>query len=134
MCFLFTSIGILSFHLNSRVRQIGGVSTNERTRVIDAVREVLRYTDKDHLPVLLDRKMPTGPMNRVADNALAKKLLGWEPKVKFVDGLRATIDWYYGTQDRKEVASTLHHMLTERSPSGRRSADHGGIDHEQQVQ
>jgi hypothetical protein len=26
MCFLFTSIGILSFHLNSRVRQIGGVS------------------------------------------------------------------------------------------------------------
>jgi hypothetical protein len=26
MCFLFTSIGILSFHLNSRVRQIGGAS------------------------------------------------------------------------------------------------------------
>src|ERR1700736_4302029 len=26
MCFLFASIGILSFHLNSRVRQIGGAS------------------------------------------------------------------------------------------------------------
>ena len=26
------------------------LGTNERTRVIDAVREVLRYTDKDHLP------------------------------------------------------------------------------------
>jgi hypothetical protein len=28
MCFLFTSIGILSFHLNSRVRQIGGASNH----------------------------------------------------------------------------------------------------------
>ena len=32
-------------------------------------------------------EMPTGPLNRVADNALAKKLLGWEPKVMFMDGL-----------------------------------------------
>src|ERR1700760_3616319 len=30
MCFLFASIGILSFHLNSRVRQIGGVSFRQR--------------------------------------------------------------------------------------------------------
>jgi transposase len=30
MCFLFTSIGILSFHLNSRVRQIGGASQRWR--------------------------------------------------------------------------------------------------------
>ena len=90
------------------------LGTNERTRVIDAVREVLRYTGKDHLPVLLDRKMPTGPMNRVADNALAKKLLGWEPKMAFRDGLRKTMDWYAATHQQEKVRGVLEKMLTAR--------------------
>jgi hypothetical protein len=30
--------------------------------------------------------MPTGPLNRVAENKLAKKLFGWEPKVPFIKG------------------------------------------------
>jgi len=46
--------------------------------------------------------MPTGPLNRVADNALAKKLLKWEPKVAFKDGLKRTIDWYFQTKDPKK--------------------------------
>ncbi len=91
------------------------LGTMERTRVIDAVREVLRYTGKEHLQIELQRDMPTGPLNRVADNSLAKKLLGWEPKVKFREGLRATIDWYYSIQDRDKVAALLDHLLTERS-------------------
>jgi hypothetical protein len=35
--------------------------------------------------------------------------------VKFMNGLRATIDWYYSTNDRVKVASLLDHLLTERS-------------------
>lgn len=68
------------------------LGTRERTRVLDAVREVLRYTGKEHLKVSLDRSMPTGPMHRVADPTLAKKLLDWEPKVPFLDacGRRST--------------------------------------------
>ena len=58
--------------------------------------------------------MPTGPLNRVADNSLAKELLGWEPKVKFADGLRRTIDWYFSTKDRDELRAILEHSLTER--------------------
>jgi nucleoside-diphosphate-sugar epimerase len=91
------------------------LGTMERTRVIDAVREVLRYTGKEYLRIELHPEMPTGPLNRVADNSLAKKLLGWEPKVKFSDGLRATIDWYYSTNERDKVAATLDQLLTERS-------------------
>ena len=90
------------------------LGTLERTRVIDAVMEVLRYTGKEHLRIELHPEMPTGPINRVADNSLAKKLLGWEPKVKFIDGLHATIDWYYSTKDREHVQATLNQMLTER--------------------
>jgi nucleoside-diphosphate-sugar epimerase len=90
------------------------LGTMERTRVIDAVREVLRCTGKDHLRIELQPEMPTGPLNRVADNSLAKRLLDWEPRVTFMDGLHRTIDWYFSSKDRGLVASGLATKLTER--------------------
>src|SRR3989441_1522352 len=89
------------------------LGTMERTRVIDAVHEVLQYTGHK-ARIELRPDMPTGPLNRVADNALARKLLGWEPQVKFIDGLHRTIDWYFATRDREEVKEQLDHRLTER--------------------
>ncbi len=94
------------------------LGTTERTRVIDAVREVLRYTGHN-ARIELHPEMPTGPMNRVADNSLAKELLGWEPKVLFMDGLRKTIDWYFATKNPAEVAATLNVKLTERQVAAR---------------
>ncbi|HKZ87479.1 MAG TPA: NAD-dependent epimerase/dehydratase family protein [Anaerolineae bacterium] len=90
------------------------LGTMERIRVIDAVGEVLRYTGKEYLPIQLQPNMPTGPMNRVADNSLARRLLGWVPQVQFFDGLHRTIDWYYATKDRERVAATLNHRLAQR--------------------
>jgi nucleoside-diphosphate-sugar epimerase len=89
------------------------LGTMERTRVIDAVREVQRSTGRN-ARIELHPEMPTGPLNRVADNALARKLLGWEPQMKFMDGLHRTIDWYFATKDPVQVQATLDHMLTGR--------------------
>ena len=89
------------------------LGTMERTRVIDAAREVLRYTGHD-AEIELHPEMPTGPLNRVADNTLARTLLGWEPQVKFMDGLHRTIDWYFTSKGRQAVASDLATRLTER--------------------
>ena len=89
------------------------LGTMERVRVIDAVRLVLEYTGHK-AEIKLRPNMPTGPLNRVADNSLAKKLLGWEPKVPFREGLRRTIEWYFKTKDRQLVRATLNRMLTER--------------------
>jgi nucleoside-diphosphate-sugar epimerase len=89
------------------------LGTEERTRVIDAVREVLRYTGHEAEIKLLPH-MPTGPLNRVASNQLAKDLLGWEPKMKFMDGLHRTIDWYFGSRQPEVVSGYLEEMLTER--------------------
>jgi nucleoside-diphosphate-sugar epimerase len=89
------------------------IGTTERTRVIDAAKEVLSYTGSD-ADIRLLPDMPTGPLNRVADNSLAKQLLGWEPEVKFMDGLHRTIDWYFSTRDRDEVRADLARRLTER--------------------
>jgi nucleoside-diphosphate-sugar epimerase len=89
------------------------LGTMERIKVIDAVNEVLRYT-AHKAKIELHPEMPTGPYNRVADNSLARKLLGWEPKVKFIDGLHKTIDWYFANKKREEVAKKLDVLLTER--------------------
>jgi len=89
------------------------LGTMERTRVIDAVKEVLRYTGFE-AEIELHPEMPTGPLNRVADNSLAKKLLDWEPEVKFMDGLHRTIDWYFSSKDREQVGRIFERMLTER--------------------
>jgi nucleoside-diphosphate-sugar epimerase len=59
-------------------------------------------------------EMPTGPVNRVADNALAKQLLGWQPKTTFRDGLKKTMEWYFATKQREEVRDVLEKMLTAR--------------------
>jgi nucleoside-diphosphate-sugar epimerase len=53
-------------------------------------------------------------MNPVADNHLAKELLGWEPEVPFVDGLHRTIDWCFPTKDYAVVAERLDTALIER--------------------
>jgi nucleoside-diphosphate-sugar epimerase len=89
------------------------LGTEERTRVIDAVTEVLRYTGHQAEIEFLPH-MPTGPLNRVASNRLARQLLGWEPQVRFIDGLHRTIDWYFSTRERQEVGGYLAAMLTER--------------------
>jgi nucleoside-diphosphate-sugar epimerase len=89
------------------------LGTEERTRVIDAVREVLRYTGH-RAQIKLLPQMPTGPVNRVASNQLARKLLGWQPQVKFMDGLHRTLDWYFRTKEREAVSGYLSGLLTER--------------------
>lgn len=89
------------------------LGTMEGVRVIDAVKEILRYTGHK-AEIVFRPDMPTGPMNRVADNSLARKLLGWEPRVPFIEGLHRTIDWYFTSKDREQVKTLLDRMLVER--------------------
>ncbi len=89
------------------------LGTMERVRVLDAVEMVCQLAGyQPEIELQLD--MPTGPMNRVADNSLAKELLSWEPAVPFADGLKRTYDWYVSTKDPDEVREILGYMLTER--------------------
>jgi nucleoside-diphosphate-sugar epimerase len=89
------------------------LGTMERIRVIDAAKMVLEFSGHK-AEIRLRPDMPTGPANRVADNALAKKLLAWEPKTKFRDGLKKTMDWYFASKQKDQVRGELEHMLTAR--------------------
>jgi nucleoside-diphosphate-sugar epimerase len=89
------------------------LGTTERVTVLEAVREVLRYTGHQ-AEIRFRPEMPTGPLNRIASNQLAQGRLGWRPQMRFLDGLHRTIDWYFSTKDRDQVRSYLDRMLTER--------------------
>ncbi len=89
------------------------LGTMERIRVVDAAREVLRYSNHK-AEIKFRPDMPTGPLNRVADNRLARELLGWQPEVCFVDGLHTTMDWFFANRRRDAVEYAVTHKLTER--------------------
>lgn len=89
------------------------LGTMERVRVIDAAKLTLEFAGRKADFKFL-RQMPTGPANRVADNSLAKRLLGWEPKVMFREGLRRTMDWYFADRKPEQVKERLETMLTAR--------------------
>lgn len=89
------------------------LGTMERIRVLDAVHMVLELAGYEPT-IELQPDMPTGPLNRVADNTLATKLLGWEARTPFAEGLRKTLEWYFETKDPDDVRAIFDHMLTGR--------------------
>ena len=89
------------------------LGTMERTRVIDCARQVLEHTGH-RATIELHPEMPTGPVNRVADNGLARQRLQWAPGVTLVEGLHNTIDWYFSSKDRDRVSAELSAKLLER--------------------
>jgi nucleoside-diphosphate-sugar epimerase len=79
----------------------------ERVQVLGAVRMILGRTGAHP-------EIPIGPLNRVADNALAKEVLGWQTQVPSREGPTRVMDWYLATKNPAEVSAVLGCMLAER--------------------
>ena len=78
----------------------------ERIRVRDAATMVLALVG--HQAEIVTRpEMPTGPLNRVADNMLARESLGWVPNVAFQAGLQRTVDWYLSSRSPEDARRLL---------------------------
>jgi nucleoside-diphosphate-sugar epimerase len=103
------------------------LGTMERVRVLDAVRMVIDLAGYEP-EIEFEPSMPTGPLNRVADNSLARKLLGWEPKTAFVEGLKTTLEWYFSTKDVDQVRAIFDHILTGRGVAERTASVGAGAD------
>jgi len=82
------------------------LGTTERIRVLDAVELILDLMG--HRAEIVTRPdMPTGPLNRVAENGLAERLLGWRPGYTFRTGVERTIEWYRTTKRKDDVRRVL---------------------------
>jgi nucleoside-diphosphate-sugar epimerase len=89
------------------------LGTMERIKVIDAAKMACEFFGHK-VNFLFKKDAPVGPVNRVADNSLAKRLLGWEPKIKFSDGLLDTAEWYASTHTRDEAEEEVKTKLLRR--------------------
>ena len=89
------------------------LGTMERIKVKECAKQVIDTLNPGATIKLLTNK-PTGPLNRVASNALAKELLGWSPQTRFSDGLKKTIDWYVATKSKDQANADLKTKLVGR--------------------
>jgi len=96
------------------------LGTNERIQVFDAARAVVDYVREKYTPdyepeFKFLKDMPVGPLNRTTDYSLATKILGWEPKIKFEDGVKRVTDWYFKNKNIEEVKKIFNKkLLTEK--------------------
>lgn len=88
---------------NNEVFNIGTEEVNTPLTACEVIWDYMGWRPKEikFIPEM------TGPLNRIADASKAKKLLGWEPRVSFVDGIHKTADWYIETHDVEKVKKTL---------------------------
>jgi nucleoside-diphosphate-sugar epimerase len=82
------------------------LGTMERIKVKECAHQVIETLNPSASIKLLTEK-PTGPLNRVASNVLAKELLDWTPNTKFSDGLQKTIDWYIDSKSTEQAMIDL---------------------------
>jgi GDP-L-fucose synthase len=57
--------------------------------VAETILEIVGYQPR----MVFDKSKPEGPYSRALDISLAKKLLGWFPKIDLREGLELTIRW-----------------------------------------
>jgi len=87
---------------------------SEHIKIKDVCEKIFEYTDFRPRRVIFDRSKPQGVASRAADLTRAKRLLNWEPKVSFEEGLQRTIDWYFSTKKKENVRKLLNQLLFER--------------------
>ena len=89
------------------------VATDEDHTVREAA-EIVLAAAGHNAEIVARPDMPTGPLYRSADVALADRLLGYRPQVDLAEGVRRTTDWYRGVKDPAWVRADLDRLLTER--------------------
>ncbi len=61
-----------------------------------------------------DLSKPLGVVSRAAGLCNARKVLGWEPKVSYEEGITKTIQWYTKHKKSEDVKANLTKLLMER--------------------
>jgi dTDP-glucose 4,6-dehydratase len=75
---------------------LGG--NNEQSN-LQITKNILSLMDKDEKMIEYVKDRPGHDLRYAIDFSKAKQELGWEPQIKFVDGLTETVDWYRNNED-----------------------------------
>jgi len=79
-------------HKDAAQKQIFNISTAERTTVLQMAQSVKAVTGSQSEIVFMPKR-PNDTFKEDADVSKAKKILGWEAKVSFAEGVKRTLPW-----------------------------------------
>ncbi len=94
--------------------EVVNIGSDEITEIEKAVRLVLEAVGFKPKRIEFDLTKPVGPEVRVADVSLMKEKFGWQPRWKFEEGVKRTVEWYVKTKDKDWVGKNLSRLLVER--------------------
>lgn len=80
------------------------VGCGEKYSLLDLV-DGLQRTMKREISIKFKKFRPGDPFESQADISKARKVLGFEPKVYFEEGLRRTVEWFSETKNSPELSS-----------------------------
>jgi dTDP-L-rhamnose 4-epimerase len=86
------------------------LGTGVPTTVLDVARELARGLGKDIQPEIVNKFRAGDIRHCVADIALARELLGFEPKTRFDDGMRELLGWVATQQATDTVDSASQEL------------------------
>lgn len=99
-CFQYVSdcVGGLATLMEGNYKRPVNIGCVEETTVGDLAKiiseHVAKKTGRPQVKISLTAKREDDPYRRVPDISLAKKELGWTPKVDLAKGLADTVDWF----------------------------------------
>ena len=86
------------------------LGTGVPTTVLDVARELARGLGKDIQPEIVNKFRAGDIRHCVSDIALARELLGFEPKMRFDDGMRELLGWVATQQATDTVDSASQEL------------------------
>ncbi len=87
---------------------------DDRITINDAAEQIFKIIGWRPKRIHRDLSKPVGVVSRAADLTKARKLLGFEPNVSYLEGFTRTIQWYETNKDKEEVKRNLRRLLIER--------------------
>lgn len=82
-----------------KVGEVYNVSSGEERRNIEVAKEILKLLSKDESLIEFVKDRLGHDYRYSLDSTKLKNQLGWEPKVKFEEGLKKTVEWYINNME-----------------------------------
>jgi nucleoside-diphosphate-sugar epimerase len=79
---------------NDTKGEIFNLGNPEEYKINNLANKIIELTNSKSEIIFSKSFRPDDPMQRCPDITKSKKVLGWEPKVKLIDGLQKTIEYY----------------------------------------